>query len=158
VRHHRQQLDVREAHVARVGGELVGQLEVGERAVALERVQPPRAEVDLVDDIGSACGSDFRRCSSHFASSPPMLRHVHDRRGVRRHLRGERERVGLQLHRAVRLDDLELVALAGLGAFDHGLPDTGVAQVPHRGRLPVVEVADDRDRARVRRPTANDTP
>ena len=49
VRHHRQQLDVGEAHVLRVGAQLVGQLEVGQRPVALERVQPPRAEVDLVD-------------------------------------------------------------------------------------------------------------
>ncbi len=49
VRHHRQQLDVREAHVERVRGQLVGQLEVGQRPVALHRVQPPRAEVDLVD-------------------------------------------------------------------------------------------------------------
>ena len=71
---------------------------------------------------------------------------------VRRDLRRERERVGLQLRRPVRLDDLELVALPRLGALDDGLPDPGVAEVPHRSRLPVVEVADDRDRARVRRP------
>ena len=49
VRHHRQQLDVGEAHVLGVGAQLVGQLEVGQRPVALERVQPPRAEMDLVD-------------------------------------------------------------------------------------------------------------
>ena len=49
VRHHRQQLDVGEAHVGRVRRQLVGELEVGQRAVVLERVQPPRPEVDLVD-------------------------------------------------------------------------------------------------------------
>ena len=49
VLHHRQQLDVGEAHVVDVGDELVGQLAVGERAVALLRVAPPRAEVHLVD-------------------------------------------------------------------------------------------------------------
>ena len=49
VRHHGHQLEVGEAHVLGVGGELVGELEVGQRAVVLERVQPPRAEVDLVD-------------------------------------------------------------------------------------------------------------
>ncbi len=49
VGHHRQQLDVGEAHVVGVGRQLVGQLRVGERAVVLERVQPPGAEVDLVD-------------------------------------------------------------------------------------------------------------
>ena len=47
--HHGHQLDVREAEAERVVGELVGQLGVGQRAVALERVEPPRAEVHLVD-------------------------------------------------------------------------------------------------------------
>ena len=49
VGHDRHQLDVGEAHVGDVGGQLVGQLEVGQRAVVLQRVQPPGAEVDLVD-------------------------------------------------------------------------------------------------------------
>ena len=49
VRHDRQQLDVREAQVGHVVGQLVGELEVGQRAVALQRVAPPGAEVDLVD-------------------------------------------------------------------------------------------------------------
>ena len=49
VGHHRQELDVGEPHVVGVGRQLVGQLGVGEQAVVLERVQPPGAEVDLVD-------------------------------------------------------------------------------------------------------------
>src|SRR4029453_15915700 len=94
----------------------------------------------------------LRACLEPLLVVPPMLRRVHDRRGVRRHLGGERERVGLQLHRPVRLDDLELVALTRLGPLDDGLPDAGLAEVPHRARLPVVEVADHRDGASVRRP------
>ncbi len=42
--------------------------------------------------------------------------------------------------------------MAGLGVVDDRLPDPGVAEVLHRGRLPVVEVADDGECARVRRP------
>ena len=49
VGHHREQLDVGEPHVLAVGRQLVGQLRVGERAVVLQRVQPPGAEMDLVD-------------------------------------------------------------------------------------------------------------
>jgi hypothetical protein len=56
VRHNRQQLDVREAQVGDVGGQLVGQLEVSERAVVLQRVAPPRAEVHLVDGDRAALG------------------------------------------------------------------------------------------------------
>ncbi len=47
--HDRHQLDVREVEAERVVGELVGELRVGQRAVALERVEAPRAEVHLVD-------------------------------------------------------------------------------------------------------------
>ncbi len=49
VLHHRQQLDVREAEVGHVVGELVRELAIRERAVVLERVAPPGAEVHLVD-------------------------------------------------------------------------------------------------------------
>ena len=155
VRHHRQQLDVREAHVARVGRELVGQLEVVQRAVVLERVQPPRAEVDLVDRHRARPAARLAsRCASHSLVAPLVRRAVDDRRGLRRHLGGERERVGLQPDLAVLREDLELVvgALADVG--QEQLPDAGRAERAHRVQPPVpgVEVADDRDGARARRP------
>ena len=157
VRHHRQQLDVREAHVERVGGELVGQLEVGERAVALERVQPPRAEVDLVDghralERGRTCGAS----ASHSVVGPLVHRLVDHRRGLRRHLGGERERVGLQPDLAVGREDLVLVVRAALDAGQEQLPDAGRAHRAHRVQpaVPEVEVADDRDGAGGRRPHA----
>jgi hypothetical protein len=39
--HHRQQFDVREAEIGGVVGELVRELAVAERAVALERIATP---------------------------------------------------------------------------------------------------------------------
>ena len=45
----RQQLDVREAHLQRVGQQRVGQLLPVEEAVALFGLAAPRAEVDFVD-------------------------------------------------------------------------------------------------------------
>ena len=49
VGHDGQQFDVGEAHVGDVVTQLIGELGVAERAVVLQRVQPPGAEVDLVD-------------------------------------------------------------------------------------------------------------
>ena len=67
--HHRQQLDVREAEVGDVVGELVGELAVRQRAVPVQRVPPPRAEMHLVDrDAGRAAGRRRARRSSHSSS------------------------------------------------------------------------------------------
>ena len=46
---HGQELDVGEAHLGEVGRQLLGQLPVGQRPVALLGHVPPRAEVALVD-------------------------------------------------------------------------------------------------------------
>ena len=66
----------------------------------------------------------------------------------------EGERVALQAQAAVLRPDLELVLRSLLDAGDEQLPDPGRAERAHRMQAPVpgVEVADDRDRARVRRP------
>ena len=114
VRHHRHQLDVREAHVARVRRQLVGQLEVRERAVALERVQPPGAEVDLVDRDRRV---DLRglapRCQP--LGVGPLVRRLEDhRRRLRRQLGRERERIRLEPDLAGLGEDLELVVRARL--------------------------------------------
>ena len=150
--HDRQQLDVREAEVERVVGELLRELAVGERAVVLERVAPPRAEVHLVDRHRLAVGLSRAAAREPLVVAPAVLGHVDDRRGLRRHLRRERERVRLQLDRAVRLDDLELVALPRLGALDDGLPDAGVAEVRIGLGCQSLKSPTTRDRARVRRP------
>ena len=113
VRHHRQQLDVGEAHVLGVGRQLVGQLAVGQRAVALERVQPPGAEVDLVDRHRARRARSLAPLREPLLVRPRVLRVVHDRGGLGRDLGLERDRVGLQPDLAVRGEDLVLVARAG---------------------------------------------
>ena len=99
VLHDRHQLDVREAELERVVGELVGQLLVGQRAVALERVEAPGAEVHLVDR---------HRRGVRLARAPPLqpglvapaVRRLEDDRArARRQLGAQRERVGLEARR-----------------------------------------------------------
>ena len=154
VRHHRQQLDVREAHVERVGGELVGQLEVGQRAVALHRVQPPRAEVDLVDRDRALERLGLGPVREPLLVGPVVRRLVHDRGGLGRHLGGEGDRIGLQADLAVRREDLVLVVRAGLDAGQEELPDPGRPERAHRvhAAVPEVEVADHGHGAARRRP------
>ena len=148
--HDRQQLEVREAHVLRVGGELVGQLEVGQRAVVLERVQPPRAEVDLVDRHRLVQRRARPPPLEPLLVAPDVLGAVHDRRGLGRVLGLERVRVGLLEAVAVGPRDLVLVVVAGPDLGDEQLPDPARAERAHRvqPRVPVVEVADHGDRLR----------
>ena len=154
VRHHRQQLDVGEAHVLRVGGELVRQLEVGERAAALVRVQPPRAEMDLVDRDRLV---ELRRLAAPrepLRVAPLVARLVDHRRRLRRQLGGEGDGIGLEPDLARLREDLELVVGAVADAGEEELPDAARAERAHRvqAAVPRVEVADDRDGARARRP------
>jgi hypothetical protein len=154
VRHHGHQLDVRVAHVARVGRELVGQLEVAQRPVALQRVQPPRAEMDLVDRYRPPQRLGRLALREPSVVAPGVPRPVHDRRGLRRLLGGERVRIGLQADLAVLGEDLELVVVALPDVRQEQLPDAGRAERAHRVQPPVpgVEVPDDGDGACARRP------
>src|SRR5258705_12118438 len=66
-----------------------------------------------------------------------------------------RDRIGLLGDAdAAGADDVELVARAFGDAWDEQFPDTGTVAQPHRmtARIPRIEIADDRDPARVRRP------
>ena len=96
VGHDRHQLDVREADVGDVGGQLVGQLQVGQRAVVLQRVQPPGAEVDLVDRHRLAQRGRPAAQLHPAVVGPLVARAVDDRRRLGRQLGLERERVGAQ--------------------------------------------------------------
>ena len=149
-----QQLDVREAHVADVRGELLGELAVRQRAVALERVQPPGARVHLVDRdrAGELVGALALVHPRDVA--PGVVRLVDDRGGERRDLGLEREGIGLQRQLAGPGADLELVALPLADVGHEQLPDPGAAERAHRVQSPVpgVEVADDADRPRGGRP------
>ena len=157
VRHHGQELDVGEAHVLDIRGQLVGELEVGQRPVAVERVQPPGAEVHLVDrDRALEWRSRLRALAQPLgvAPAPGVLGLEHDRCGLRWHLGLERVGVGLQQQLMVLGQDLVLVTRTGSDGGKEQLPDPGRSDRAHRvqAAVPRVEVADDADRARGRRP------
>ena len=156
VGHHRQQLDVGEAQVLRVGRELVGQLGVGERAVVLQRVQTPGAEVDLVDRDG--LGQRLARVAvleeRAVVLAPGVPGLVDDRGGLGRNLGLLGIGVGLEQDLAVLGEDLVLVALARADVGEEQLPDAARAHGAHRvqAAVPGVEVPDHADRPRGRRP------
>ena len=76
-----------------------------------------------------------------------------DRGGLGPHFGGKGDRIGLQRQMlAVGVDDVELVVIADAGVRDEQLPIADAAH-PHRmpPRIPVIEIADHADAARVRR-------
>ena len=86
--------------------------------------------------------------------APGVRRVVHHAGRGRRHLGGERERVGAEAEMALLGEHLVLVVRAGGHAGQEDLPDPRSAQRPHRVHpaVPAVEVADHPYRSRVRRP------
>ncbi len=145
--HHRKQLDVGEAELVHVGDELLRELLPAEP-------QPPRLRVHLVDR---------QRPDERILRPPlrdpvgvrPLVPRLVDHRGrLRRHLGGERDRVGLDPEQAVGALDLVLVLVALARLRHDAVPDPGGAGGPKRMHAPVplVPVADDGDLARVRRP------
>ena len=152
--HHRQQLDMREAEVGDVVGELVGELAVAQRAVALERIPAPRAEMHLVDRHRAAQRVGGGAALEPVLVAPGVLRLVHDRGVGGRHFGVEREWIGLEPQTTLLRPDLELVLRALVHAGDEQLPDPRGAERAHRmqASVPGVEVAHHGDRARIRRP------
>ena len=143
---------MREAHVGHVLGELVGELAVGERPVALERVQPPRAEVHLVDrDRARERASAARRRSSQSASCHSYAESDDDGGVLRRELR-RGTRAGRPSAAACRprSRSSNLYRAPGATSGEEELPDPGRAERAHRvqAAVPAVEVADHADRAR----------
>ncbi len=138
VLHHRHELDVREAEVGHVLGELVGQLPVGQAG-------PPRPEVHLVHAHRLLVRPGLGAPLHPVGVLPVVARLVHHGRGRRRHLGVHGERVGLLPPGAVAAQDPVLVPLAGAGPGDEDLPDPARAQRPHRPAgvgTPAGEVAD----------------
>ncbi len=153
--HHRQQLDVGEAHLLDVRHQPVRHLAVGQEAVAFLRHARPRSEVHLVGGHRPVEPRALRRPRGHPVAVAPVVARdvVHDRRGLRRRLERARERIGLLQDRAVAGADLELVLLAVGEIRNEDLPDAG-GQEAHRrdAAVPAVEVADHADAIRVGRP------
>ena len=117
--HHRQQLDVRVAHLLHVRNEPRRQLRVGQVALAVVAGACPRTEVDLVDRHGPLEPRLLGRAPGHPGCILPLVPGDRDDRGrQRRNLEGEAERIDLQEQLAAARAQLELVALAHLRRRD----------------------------------------
>jgi hypothetical protein len=157
VLHHGQELDVGEAHVARVVAELAAELAIVEEPVPLLGHAAPRAEVHLVDAHRGAWRLPLppRR---HPLRVPPRVRVAGEHGGGgARLVRLEGERVGIGLGGqggGGGGEDLELVAGVRGDPGDEELPDAVAGVQAHRmhAPIPAVPVADHADPARVGRP------
>src|SRR5204863_8414153 len=143
----RQQLDVREAEIARVRAELARELRVRQELTA--RAAPPGTQVHLVNRDWRAQPVVRAAPLEPLAVVPaePRVgcRHGSGRRAV---LECGAVRVGLELQLAVVAgENLVLVQLAGAKLRQEQLPDSGVAAHRHRmvAAVPMIERADDAD-------------
>ncbi|GAX59019.1 hypothetical protein SO3561_10596 [Streptomyces olivochromogenes] len=136
----RHEFDMGEAQVADVGGQLLGQLAVGQ-------ARTPGRQVDLVHR---------QWCLVHGTGAPPrhpllvrphMVRPRDDRGGRRRHLGAAGHRVGAHRVRTVGPGDVELVRRSLADAGQEQLPDARGTERPHGvgGAVPVAEVPADPD-------------
>jgi hypothetical protein len=148
------QLEMREAHLDRIGNQRIGQLVVGEPAIAF--APPPRPQVHLVDRHRRAARIVQRPGRHPLAVGPGESRGVADHRGRRRpQFRREAQRVGLERQQfALRTQHLELVQGAGSHTRDEDLPHAGADALAHgvAATVPGVEIADDGDARGVWRP------
>ena len=148
------ELEVREPHVRRVGDERVGELVVGEPAVAF--AAPPGAEMHFVDRHRRAARIPRGPRRHPVGVGPDEARGVaHDRRGRGSKLRAEADGIGLERkQRAVGADDFVLVERALGERGDEDLPDARADALAHgvAAAVPGIEVADDGNALRVRRP------
>ena len=157
--HDRQQLDVGEAEVERVVGELRRDVAIAEPA--LIRSATPRAEVDLVDRHRRRQPVPLRARGEPLGVAPVVGEIPHDRAGLGRCLRPERERVGLvDAVAVVARTDVEFVGLAFVRPFDTPRPDPGGCDGLERSgsRIPAVEVADHGNALGVRSPDGERRP
>ena len=153
----RHELQMREAHVDRVGDQLVGQLVVGEEAtgrivrLALPFRAHPGAQMHLVDRGGGVDVEGGAGCGV----LGPLRRALHERGLSGAALGAEGDRIGLGgKGMAVRAHDLELVGRALADSGHEQLPAAGLVALAHDVAPPVPQVpfADHRDAPRVRRP------
>ena len=149
---HRHQLDVGEAEIGDVVGQLLGELEVGQRTIAVLRHAPPRAEVHFVGRHPLVDGVRARASREPVIVVPLHAVLGDDHRcGAGRDLRAARHRISLEAQPAVGADDLELVL--GSPARRRARtaptrPDEPSDRIGWTRPSQQVEVADDPDRAR----------
>ena len=153
--HHGHQLNVGEAHVVDVVGQLHGQFAIGQRAVALFGDAHPGAEVHFVDRDGCF---KFVLCvtlAHPLGIAPLVVQIPYDRRRARRNFVVIAVRVRL-------VDRVHVVARADVVLVDASVAKLGKESFPHPGALarvhgmrigiPSVEVAHHRDALCVGRP------
>ena len=151
---HRHQFDVRKTHLHDIGHQPFGQ-RIPARRLTRARPEPRRGMhfIDTDRGIGSmARGARFHPC----IVVPDVGDRVHDDGGrCRRRLSRLRQRVGLiGQSNAVPRNHGEFVSRARPNSRHEQLPNPGGIAQPHRVApvVPGIEVANHRDRPRVRRP------
>ena len=144
---HGHELDVGEAHVGDIGGELLGELPVAQ-------ARPPAAKVHLVDRHPGGDRLGGGPLGEPVLVAPLEVARGDHRAGRGRDLGGARHGVRLLPPDAVGPEDPELVHLALADAGHEQLPHPGPAQRAHRvqAAVPAGERADHLDGAGVRRP------
>ena len=149
---------MRVAHLLHVGDQPRGELAIGQPAPALFGNARPRPEVHFIDRHRPLEPGAARPPRRHpLRIVPFVVAAGDDRRRQRRQFETEPVRIGLEQQLAVqRRSDLELVVLPRRHAGNEDLPDARRPEAPHRmhAAVPPVEVADDADALRVRRPDA----
>lgn len=152
----RQQGDVGETEVRNILHKLVGQLAVGEIAVILLGLAPPRAQVDLIKGKGRVGAMAFLTAAHPAPVAPLELPGVLDHRSKPGRALGE-EGVGVGLDRRGRTErtlDLVFVERAGGHTGEENLPHATVVAPTHpmAATVPAIEVPHHRHVACVWRP------
>ena len=145
--HHGHELDVGEAHLDDVGGELLGELEIAQ-------ARAPGPQMDFVRRHRGVVGIGLRARRHPVGVAPGVVGREHHRGRGRRVLGVTGEGVCLGAPHAIATEHGELVAGAGADVGDEQLPDATASQRTHRraGAVPVVVIADDADTEGVGRP------
>jgi hypothetical protein len=148
------QFDVREAEAFHVIDQTRGNLTIREGAISLFGNAHPRAEVELVDRNRQPRGI-LRRALLHESLIAPRILRASDACGARwRKLHFASKGVGLGAKGAFFGANLVLVEGPWSDSRNEQLPDPRAPERAHRQEptVPAIEVADDADALRVRRP------
>src|SRR5712692_1243175 len=149
----RQKFDVRESVFDCVVSKEWRDLAISQRTIVLFRDSPPRAKMHFVDRKWFAPRLSLLSSRHPCTIAKLVFRFEYDRRSFRRDFHHEGIRIGFEKLAPARID-LVLIQLTGLQSRNKKLPDAAVATTAHpmlRG-IPTVEVANDADAPRVRRP------
>ena len=120
----RHQLDVRELRVLEVGDQLVGQLAIVEKRIAVLAASLPRAQVNLVNRDRLVEALPLRPVGDPFVVVPGKLGDVpDDRGGLGPQLGGEAVRVGL-------VNEIAVMAALDLVLVDFALAEVGNEDLP----------------------------